>query len=45
MNLQHENGKGGCYISYSNAPNEWVLKDGRKPPKKMYFINPKFDSY
>jgi hypothetical protein len=34
---------GGCYISYSNAPNNWVLKDGSKPPSKIYFIDPTFD--
>ena len=45
INLQHENGKGGCYISYSSAPHDWVLKDGRKPPKKKYFLNPRYDSY
>jgi hypothetical protein len=49
MNLENidgssENGgMGGCYISYSNSPNNWILKDGSKPPSKIYFIDPTFD--
>ena len=34
---------GGCYISYSNAPSDWVLKDGNRLPSKKYFVNPKFN--
>lgn len=34
---------GGSYISYENAPEEWNLLDGSRPPSKKYFINPKFN--
>lgn len=33
-----------CYISYSNAPSDWLLDDGSTLPKKKEFCNPSFDS-
>jgi hypothetical protein len=34
---------GGCYISFTNSPKEWILDDGKRPTSKKYFINPQFN--
>lgn len=33
-----------CYISYSNAPPDWLLDDGSPPPAKKPFCDPTFDA-
>lgn len=33
-----------CYISYSNAPDDWLLDDGTSPPLKKTFLNPTYDA-
>ena len=33
-----------CYISYTNAPPEWLLDDGSAPPARMPFVDPSYDA-
>ena len=32
-----------CYISYKNAPKDWILDDGKKPPEKKYFTRTSYN--
>ena len=35
--------KGGCYISYEDAPSEWILDNGNPLPKRKPFSNFQYD--
>jgi hypothetical protein len=40
----HFDAEDDCYISYTKAPLDWRLDDGRAPPAKKAFANPVFDA-
>lgn len=40
----HFDAEDDCYISYTNAPPEWLLDDGSPPPAKKPFLNPRFEA-
>lgn len=33
-----------AFISYSNAPPDWKLDDGSRPPARKHFIEPRYDA-
>lgn len=39
----HFDAEDDCYISYANAPPDWLLDDGSMPPVKKAFASPAFD--
>jgi len=40
----HFDAEDDCYISYANAPPDWLLDDGSVPPAKKAFAGPAFDA-
>jgi len=40
----HFDSEDDCYISYTNAPDDWQLADGSRPPVKKHFVDISFDT-
>ena len=41
--LSANNGHGGSYIAYHNAPSFWHLENKDELPEKKYFLNPSYN--
>uniref|UniRef100_A0A7S2HRU7 RING-type domain-containing protein n=1 Tax=Zooxanthella nutricula TaxID=1333877 RepID=A0A7S2HRU7_9DINO len=40
----HFDAEDDCYISYANAPSDWLLDDGTPPPAKKTFVRASYDA-